>query len=450
MGPMFTRSATHVPWSEAWERRFTFRSRFEETVEVFKRSDDGKTLALPRGAVPVVHVDERDLGVSVAFTSNFKPQKPEQLGVIAQAMALLAKDEQFLIAAPTGWGKTFVGTEIAGRVGRRFCVITTKEDILYQWRDAIQATLGLATDEIGLWRGDSAPLPSHKAVVGLVQSLSKGPERYGGDAYLGFGLVICDEVHRMAAESFSQCMWHFPAKYRIGLSATPTRKDGKDPVFLWHIGPVKVSATLEVLIPKVLLQATGWVVPRDKMGQQIPHDFGRLGVLMKPITRNLARNALIVQILVSTLKAGRSTIAFSDSMEHLEILSDLLLQAGMSENQIGFYVGLPHARYGGVPGQKHRKEHQRQERAKQSIRPIVLATYQMASEATNLPWLDTCVLMTPKADVVQIVGRIRREYPDKKPPVVIDLQDRDSRVLAHYCQSRRKWYEQLGAQLVVC
>ena len=58
--------------------------------------------------------------------------------------------------------------------------------------------------------------------------------------------------------------------------------------------------------------------------------------------------------------------------------------------------------------------------------------------------------MTPKADVIQIVGRIRREYDDKKRPVVIDLQDVDSPVLAAYGKARCRWYQSLGAELVTC
>jgi superfamily II DNA or RNA helicase len=73
----------------------------------------------------------------------------------------------------------------------------------------------------------------------------------------------------------------------------------------------------------------------------------------------------------------------------------------------------------------------------------------MASEATDIPWLDTCVLAAPRANVVQIVGRIRREYPDKKEPVVLDLVDVDSTVLRNYAEARMKWYKSLGAEVKV-
>lgn len=443
----FTGAATYLPRTEALEKQFTFRSRFDEAVKVWYTCADDM-IAIPRGAMVVQEKDLRDEGIAINFKSSFQPQKPEQPQIIQESVDLLNQDKQFILAAPTGFGKTFISTEIAGRMGRRFCVITTKEDILYQWVKAIQLTLNLTEDEIGIWRGDSTPKPHHKAVVALVQSVSKGPERYGIKAYEGFGLILCDEVHRMGADSFSQTMWHFPSKLRMGLSATPRRKDGKDQVFRWHIGPVMVEAKMEVLVPKVLLHSTPWKIPRTNTGQQIPHDFGQISTLMKPMCRNPQRNQLILNYLVSTWEKGRHTIAFSDNLEHLEIISDLLLQANVPEEAIGWYVGFPNDHYGIPKGTKGRKELEREVREKHSIRPIVLATYAMASEATNLPWLDTCILMTPKADVVQIVGRIRREYEDKKPPVVVDLVDRDSRVLASYSLARVKWYRSLGAQVI--
>jgi superfamily II DNA or RNA helicase len=324
-------------------------------------------------------------------------------------------------------------------------VITTKDDIVGQWREAIMSVLNLKAEEIGIWRGDKTPKFEHKAVIGLVQSISKGIERYGVDAFIGFGLVLCDEVHRMAAEQFSQAFWNMTAKYRLGLTATPERKDGRDRVFHWHIGPVEVQSAAKFLIPKVLMHKTGWKVPRSKSptgNPQIPHDFGDTSVLLKPMTRNPARNELILKYLISARAAGRSILAFSEVLEHLVLVQELLIASDVPESDIGFYVGTPSEIYG-EGGKKAHTEI----RNKHKTRPILLATYAMASEATNIPWADTCLLMTPRAAVEQIVGRIRREYENKKDPVVIDLVDNDSVVLATYAQSRKKWYASIGAEI---
>jgi superfamily II DNA or RNA helicase len=438
---------TLVHWSDELAEKFTFTGTYDElpTKVFLDTGGNPRFMGLPRGAGVrgTPHTDERELGFAVNFnTTLFKPQKPEQLRVIQESVELLKADEQFIVSAPTGWGKTYVGAQIAGLMGRRFCVITTKDDIVNQWRDAIKATLGLEDEEIGIWRGHQVPKHSHKAVVGLVQSLMKGVDRYGASAYTGFGLVLCDEVHRMGAEGFSQAMWHFPAKYRLGMSATPFRKDGKDQVFQWHIGPVRVEATMEVLVPKVLYHQSGWKIPRSANGEKIPHDFGNISLLLKPIGRNHERNALIVQYLHSTYERGRNCIAFSDNLEHLTIIADMLRAKGIPEEKIGYYVGAPNDVY-----KSKGKAAQLKERGQHRYRQILLSTYKMASEATNIPWLDTVIMMTPKANVEQIVGRIRREYDDKKPPVVIDIVDRDSLVLSHYAKARLRWYKELGCDV---
>ena len=75
---------------------------------------------------------------------------------------------------------------------------------------------------------------------------------------------------------------------------------------------------------------------------------------------------------------------------------------------------------------------------------MIFTTYTMMGEGTDVPWLDTCILAMPRADVRQPVGRIRREYPGKNPGVVMDLIDNDSPVFAGYAASRGAWYRRLG------
>ena len=118
----------------------------------------------------------------------------------------------------------------------------------------------------------------------------------------------------------------------------------------------------------------------------------------------------------------------------------------MPDEDIGYYVGVTSG--GASPYTGNLKERKRQ-RDQAKAKPVILATYAMASEATDIPWLDACVLATPRSDVVQIIGRIRREYPDKKQPVVLDLVDDDSRIFKAYWVKRYRWYKSLGCEIKV-
>jgi len=125
-------------------------------------------------------------------------------------------------------------------------------------------------------------------------------------------------------------------------------------------------------------------------------------------------------------------VMFFDTLEHIRTMRKLLVAAGVPGKDIGDYVG----------GMSE------SELDRSKAKPIILATYAMMKEGTNIPWLDTVILCTPKSDVRQAVGRIRREYPGKKQAVVMDIRDDDSPVFKGYARSREKWYRSIGCQIV--
>ncbi len=56
-----------------------------------------------------------------------------------------------------------------------------------------------------------------------------------------YGQVIVDECHHISAFTFEQVMRQVKAKYIVGLTATPTRKDGHHPIIYMQCGPVRFS-----------------------------------------------------------------------------------------------------------------------------------------------------------------------------------------------------------------
>lgn len=256
--------------------------------------------------------------------------------------------------------------------------------------------------------------------------------------------VVTHNCHRMAADQFVKSMWHCNAKLRLGMSATPTRKDGRDILLRGHVGPVMVEAEQEVMIPKVIVAQSAWRCPRvrrDGKIIQLPHTHGKVMHIIKTMAKCDERNVQLVQFIIAAYRKGRSILVFSEIGAHLQELHRLLVHAEVPEQDIGWYVGLGSAYTGNKTAQKEQRD-------KATICPIVLTTYAMCSEGTNIPWMSTCVLGTPRANVTQIVGRVRREYPDKPLPVVFDLIDNDSPVLRDYALARQKWYRSIQAPLV--
>lgn len=426
------------------KKNLVYLSRFGDSYALWWEANGGVYIPYGLGEFGATTLDKRDTGLPVQYENLFIPRYPEQQKMVDDSLNLLKAGRNHILNAPTGAGKTYMGCAIAAKMNTRTVVVTTKEDIVYQWVQAAKDVLGLSDDEIGIWQGDRVPLPQHKFVVGLVQSLSKGEDRYP-DAYKGFGLFISDEVHRMSADQFSQTMQHFSCKYKLGLSATPYRKDGKDNVFLEHIGSVSVTGKQETLIPKILVKQSTWKVPVVKVGnkyKQLPHTAGKTIHLNKFMAKDKGRLNLIASFLYQAVSKKRTTLMFCDTLKELEAIEKTLIDMGVTSGNIGWYIGLTSKRYKGTKAQKQ------DAREAATVKPIILTTYKMCSEGTNLPWVDTCVLGSPKSDVIQIVGRIRRVYEDKKLPVVLDIIDKDSHIFHQYAKKRLKWYRSLGSEIV--
>lgn len=403
-----------------------------------------KRIWVPRNMAPSIPVDNRVAGLSCTFKSIFKPRNDEQTRCISECVARLRKGESFIFQAPTGMGKTWCSADIIAKIGKKTLIIVTKEDILDQWVAAFEAILGLKLGvDIGVIKGDKCDVAGRSVVIAMVQSIAKDG-RYPENTFRDFGLMVCDEVHRMGADFFSQACFQVPALLRLGISATPKRKDGREEVLEAHIGPVSVRSVIPPMVPRIIRQESPWCVPQKRklnaMGQvvmdewgeiqmtQIPHSPGKCGHIINMICEHHGRNKLITNFVSQSYKAGRKIIVQSDRKEHLVTLMSLASSQGVPQYHMTMYVG-------GL------NKAQREE-AKEGM--VIFGTYQMMAEATDIPDADTLVMGSPKSDVEQIVGRVLRFVPDKKEPVVFDLVDSTSSVMAGYAANRMRWYASMG------
>ena len=249
-----------------------------------------------------------------------------------------------------------------------------------------------------------------------------------------------DEVHRCPADTLSLCFRNLKAKLRLGLSATPTRADGKEQLIYAHIGPVRVESDVILKIPKVMVFHSDWscptVIRRNAMGKsmrvKMPHSPGKVGHILVDLAKHVGRNEMIGKLAAMAFNKGRKTAIFCDLLDHVESILAACRKAGIPREQMSQYVG-------GMSEDA---------REKAKVKAVMVVTWGMFKEGTDVPWLDTAILASPRSDVVQGVGRILREYPDKKPELVIDIVDDDSPVFAGYYKRRYRWYRSIGAEIV--
>jgi superfamily II DNA or RNA helicase len=162
---------------------------------------------------------------------------------------------------------------------------------------------------------------------------------------------------------------------------------------------------------------------------QVAHSAGKCMHVIKMLSNNFARNLILSRFVSSAYKKGRVVLIQSELKDHLDILASMISNQGVPMGDIAYYVG-------GMSSS---------ERDYSKTKKVIMATYAMTAEATDIPQLDTLVMATPRSDVRQIVGRILREFPGKKDPVVFDIVDSTSSVFAGYYNMRYKWYKEVGA-----
>ena len=198
-----------------------------------------------------------------------------------------------------------------------------------------------------------------------------------------------------------------------------------------------------MMVPQVMRFRSEWMCPRvpkkdKKTGKvkitTLPHQAGKTAHVDKILAVDTERNELIARLTRLAHGKGRTTVVFSTQHMHLKEIEKALLAQGVSAHDFGYYVSA---------STKAEKKVQYEAKGK----PIILTTYQMMGEGTSIDWVDTAILAMPRSDVRQPVGRIRREFENKRFPLVFDIVDRDSPVYKSYANSRNNWYKEIGAEV---
>lgn len=162
--------------------------------------------------------------------------RPYQRDLITQ----IHKSRQGVVVLPCGAGKTLTGMAAAVTSGEPTLVLVHLEDLSDQWVETCQRLTGRLPRLIGGGEHDTRPLRPGEICVALVQTIRQNLRAYG--PFLeSVGFLLVDEAHRAPSDTFGEVVNACPARYRIGLSATPKRSDGLTPALHAYMGPVIYS-----------------------------------------------------------------------------------------------------------------------------------------------------------------------------------------------------------------
>lgn len=348
----------------------------------------------------------------------------EPVGVGDYAGFTLSGDGRFLLGDFTVTHNTVCALAIAAHMKVPTLVVVHKEFLMDQWIERIEKFLPEA--RVGRVQQDECDFRGRTIVLGMVHSVAK--RQYPSDFYEWPGLVITDECHRIGARTWSEAPPQFAAKYRLGFTATPRRKDGAEGVFFGHIGPVMFAGKEQRLTPQIKRVWSKFkLVKTDRFNPNLANRT----LLLRFLCASNHRNDMIVDQLIAALTAGRKCIVLSERLKHLAKLEQRLQEMWPSEYgeapSTGWYVG-------------GKKKHELEESAQARV---VFATSQYAAEGLDIPALDTMFLTTPMSDVEQAVGRIQRPYKGKKSPIVVDIRDDSIPMFEAQGRKRDRFYSRL-------
>jgi len=182
-------------------------------------------------APAIVNFRDPALNVDLALpqiqwpADNVADLRPDQTEAV-DAWTALRKGQ---IIAPTGTGKTVVALEIMRQTGVPTLVVAPVRDLMYQWQRRIASALGYEAGIIGDHTHDLRPVTCTTYASAAIHGAALGDQ---------FRLVIYDEVHHLPGETYAESALFSAAPWRLGLTATPERADGRHERLDDLVGPV--------------------------------------------------------------------------------------------------------------------------------------------------------------------------------------------------------------------
>jgi superfamily II DNA or RNA helicase len=134
-----------------------------------------------------------------------------------------------VVVLPTGAGKTQVALMAIDDRKRSTLVIAPTLDLVRQWHGVLSEAFGVPIGVIGGGDYDVQPI-----TVSTYDSAYIHMERLGSR----FGLLVFDECHHLPGASYALAARLSLAPFRLGLTATPERTDGKDADLTSLVGPI--------------------------------------------------------------------------------------------------------------------------------------------------------------------------------------------------------------------
>ena len=415
-------------------------------------------LAMPRGcedatrsflndnAVTYTITDKTNHGnkISVSFQGE---EREEQL----EAINALLPYTNVILHATTAFGKTVTAAAIIARKKVNTLILVHSKALLKQWHDRLTEFLNIdypkheeknkrgrrkVFSPIGCF--DSSGNTLHGIIdIALIQSCldEDGVKPFVQD----YGMVIVDECHHVSSITFEQVLMSIKVHTIYGLTATPIRKDGHQPIIFMQCGPIRFSTDVKSQMAKQSFDR--FLIPRFTSYNSILEDRLSIATLYKYLSEDEIRNNLIVEDICKAVNTRRTPIILTNRTVHVSVLAEKL------NATIKNVISLTGA---GTTREK-REAMQRLQTIPDSEQLVIVATGKYVGEGFDYPRLDTLFLALPiswKGLLTQYAGRLHREYEGKKDVRIYDYIDIHEPICDSMYRKRLKGYAAIGYKTI--
>ncbi|RXJ89754.1 helicase [Arcobacter sp. CECT 8983] len=394
------------------------RKPLYNTPRVIKNfEEDENYLKLPRGLIYQIskYLDTNKVDFKIDDKTYFEELETKKVLYTLrpkqeEAIAKILKKRFSICVAPPGFGKTLLGAKMFEQRACSTLIIVNKNMLLDQWRDRFVEYFDYKKADIG-FLGKSKNKLNGKIDVATMQSLKNSPEIINN-----YSFVIVDECHHIPAVTFEQIVKQFYGKYILGLSATPKRKDGLDPILFQQLGDISYEfKKKKTFNNKLEIITTDFISEADNYA-----------TLINELCVDEKRNALIIEQI--KLHQDRKILILTDRIEHINALEKLLINEEMD--------------YVSIHGSMSKKEQSEKIKLVES-KSLILATTSYFGEGIDFPHLNTIIFATPISyygRLIQYLGRIGR---GNQECLAIDFLDNKNAMLNSAYKKRLEGYKQM-------
>jgi len=329
-----------------------------------------------------------------------------------------------IIKIATGGGKTLVAAEIIRQADCRTLWIIDRKELLTQTKNELQKLLGMEIGEIS-----GTTFDVKVVTIATIQSLNSRIKNLQEFFYI-INFVCVDEFHKSAAESYQRVFAKIPnAKYKLGLTATPARDDGKAPILFSILGDVIINVSTTDLIE------WGYLVKPTIEFHEMP--FFAFGKETYPqdykinIVENEKRNLKILEIIRK------------NSNKKILILTKLVSHG----KELATAINCDHI-HGSTNDVKRSQIYSDFCNGKNNV---LIGTANIFAEGIDIPNLDIIINASAnKGDTksVQILGRVLRIFKNKNSALYIDFLDSGKHTRSH-SNARIKSFQEQGHEVII-